>query len=163
MIIALLQIQSTGSRRALVVFSDGLDTSSVFSAGDVAEVARRSGVPVYVLCLAPAIGPQGPRSGRNAVMVPSAHEIVYLAQRSLKNLSRSSGGKAFDLQSLDELESIWGEIGEDLRRQSLVIYRTKPVGSEWRPLEVALKGGGRLRAPSGVYVASHAPEEREVP
>lgn len=153
MTMALLQIPSTGSRRALVVFSDGMDTNSLLSAGDVAEVARRSGVPIYVLSLRPSIGPHTPRMGRAAVMIPTPYEVVRREQGRLRRVTRSTGGRMFDLESLETLEAIWEEIGADLRKQSLVIYRTEPSGSEWRPIEVSMKGAGRLRAPAGVYVA----------
>jgi VWFA-related protein len=53
LITALLQLQASGSRKGVVVFSDGIDVSSVFSSGDAAEVARRAGVPIYVLALTP--------------------------------------------------------------------------------------------------------------
>ncbi len=153
MTIALLQIPSPGSRRALVVFSDGMDTNSLLSAGDVAEVARRSGVPIYVLSLRPTIGPHTPRSGRSAVMIPTPYEVVRREQGRLRRLTRSTGGKTFNLDSLEKLESIFAEIGEDLRKQSLVIYQTEPSASEWRPVEVSLRGRGSLRSPEGVYVA----------
>jgi VWFA-related protein len=160
MITALMRLQVSGCRRALVVFSDGLDTSSIFSAGDVAEVARRIGVPIYVLSFTVEV-PSVPRYGRNAVLVPSPAEKLHNAQRELAKVSTNSGGKAFRLRSLDQLSSIWNEIGVDLRKQSLVIYRTDPAGPEWRPLELSLAGGRRVRAPAGVYVAGDSPETAE--
>jgi VWFA-related protein len=144
MITALLRLQVSGSRRALVVFSDGMDNASVFGARDVAEVARRIGVPIYVLSFAPDVKP-GPsqRLGRMAAV----------AHSDLARLGRSSGGKVFRVRSLDQLGAIWSEIGADLRKQSLVVYRTDPAGDAWRTLQLSIRGGGRLRAPSGVYVA----------
>lgn len=162
-ILALLQIASSGSRRALVVFSDGQDTTSAFSAYDVATVARRSGVPIYVLSLEPPRAIEPPRMGRSTVMSPTIRETMDKAQRALAQLSKSTGGRAFDLESLDQLDSIWAAIGEDLRKQSLVIYQTRPAGSEWRTLEMSLKGGGKLRAPAGVVVVSKGSDGKEAP
>jgi hypothetical protein len=57
------------------------------------------------------------------------------------------------MKSLESLGAHWNEIGADLRRQSLVIYRTGTAGEEWRTLEIAVKGRGPVRAPSGVFVS----------
>lgn len=160
MIMALLQIQAAGSRRALVVFSDGMDSSSAFSRSDVAEVARRSGVPVYLLLITPQVS-EPPRFGRETVMTPTAHELIRRTHGELENLAEATGGKSFHLGSLADLPSIWSQIGEDLRKQSLVIYRAAPQGREWRTLQIALTRGGRLRAPSGVHVS--AVEEQQEP
>lgn len=138
-ITALLQLQQAGSRKALVVFSDGFDVSSVHSSDDVAEVARRAGVPIYVLMLTP----EGELRS----------EAVF-ARHGLTGISQRSGAKVFELRSLDDLGSFWNQIGEDLRRQSLLIYRTDTAGAEWRPLDVSVKGRGPVRAPSGVFVTS---------
>ncbi|HYR30152.1 MAG TPA: VWA domain-containing protein [Thermoanaerobaculia bacterium] len=123
---ALLQMRSPESRKAIVVFSDGLDGSSVLTAEAVAEVARRSGVPIYVLSF---------------------------GGEAMANVSTRTGGKSFAMRSLDELPGYWSEIGADLRRQSLVIYRTDTSGAEWRTLEITAQGQ-RVRAPSGVYVTA---------
>lgn len=130
MINALLQLQSTGSRKAMIVFSDGLDGNSDFSAADVAEVARRAGVPIYVLAFAPE---------------KRTKPVIDLSERT--------GGKAFEMTSLESLGAHWNEIGADLRRQSLVIYRTGSSGEEWQTLEISVKDRGHVRAPSGVFVS----------
>jgi VWFA-related protein len=138
-ITALLQLQQTGSRKALVVFSDGFDVSSVFSSDDVAEVARRAGVPIYVLMFTP----EG-----------ELRTEAVVARHGLVGISERSGAKVFEVRSLDHLGGFWSRIGEDLRRQSLLVYRTGTAGAEWRPLEVSVKGRGPVRAPSGVFVTS---------
>ena len=127
---ALLQLQASGSRKALVVFSDGLDGDSAFSSADVAEMARRAGVPIYVLAFAPEED-----------------------SKPLMALSKRTGGKAFVMEALENLAALWDEIGNDLRRQSLVIYRTATAGQEWRTVEIAANGRP-VRAPSGVFVSA---------
>jgi VWFA-related protein len=159
MITALMRLQVSGWRRALVVFSDGMDTSSIFRAGDVAEVARRIGVPIYVLSFAPTFPsapsvPSLPGQGHGVLHEPTPEELAFAGRQELARISANSGGKAFKLRSLDQLSSIWNEIGADLRKQSLVIYRTDSTGPEWRTLQLSIKGGRRIRAPSGVYVVA---------
>jgi len=146
MITAILQLQAGGSRRAIVVLSDGLDNASVFAMSDVLEVARRNAVPLYVATLNPFF--QAPPS-RNSMPVikPEAK-----AQKELAQLARSSGGMAFELRSVERVGAIWKEIADDLRNQSLVIYRTSGGEGGWRKLEVSLRKGGAIRAPEGVFI-----------
>ena len=150
---ALLDLQTGGSRRALVVFSDGLDNSSVFAARDVQEVARRVGVPIYVLAFNPLEPPEPSRYGKKEAASPSTAKLILAAQRELATLAMRSGGKAFSLESFDKLSTVWNDIGADLRKQSLVLFRTEPgAGDEWRTLDISAKDGGALRAPAGVFV-----------
>jgi len=151
MLSALLQLQAPGWRRALIVFSDGLDNASSFTAGDVSDVAKRSGVPVYVMSLQPE-----PPVGVPGLAMRSAH-WVFQARTELMKIARRSGGMAYDLASLDNLDAIWNEIGHDLGRQSLVVYQPSPGARDWRALEV-FDGTRRLRAPSGLAVGGEKPD-----
>ena len=155
-ITSLLQLQTTGTRRALIVFSDGLDASSVFASRDVAEVARRAGVPIYALAFVHPVPPQVQVPGTRLRPDPAATAIA-VARQGLVNLSRDSGGLAFELRSLGKLQSHWDAIGADLARQSLVVYRAAESGPEWRPLELSLPRKGRVRAPAGAWVIAKAP------
>jgi hypothetical protein len=84
------------------------------------------------------------------------------AQDALARLARSSGGMAFELRAVDRAGSIWQKIADDLRNQSLVIYKTSGENGGWRKLDVSLKQGGTLRAPEGVFIdAGGAAEERQ--
>lgn len=153
LITALLQLQTTGTRKALVVFSDGLDGTSTFTSNDVAEIARRSGVPIYVLAFSHFI-PSLPRLPGSRVSPATDAELeLRRAQRRLMGLSDDSGGQAFEMRSLDHLTSQWARIGDDVRKQSLVIYRTADDGPAWRSLEITHEGK-RVRAPGGVYVTT---------
>jgi len=82
----------------------------------------------------------------------SAH-WVFAARTELMKLAWNSGGKAFDLASLENLDAIWNEIGRDLGRQSLVVYQPSPGARDWRALEV-FDGARRLRAPTGLAVGA---------
>jgi VWFA-related protein len=155
MILSLLQLQSIGSRRAMVVMSDGWDNSSVFSQDDVEEVARRSAVPIYVLTLNPRYDrPPSPVRrdvGRAGSSMPLKSRAVK-EQVRFGRLGGATGGDSFTLRSLGKLGSYWSKISDDLSRQSIVIYHPSPTGPTWRPIDVSLRRGGALRAPSGVYV-----------
>jgi VWFA-related protein len=161
MILALMRLQVSGRRRAMIVFTDGMDTTSIFRTSDVAEVARRIGVPIYVLSFA-AQALYTPRLGPQAVLTPSAADRVRRALQTIEKISKDSGGRLFHLDSLEELSKFWSSIGSDLARQSLVVYRTDPRrSSEWRSLEISVKGGKSVRAPAGVYIAGENGEEND--
>jgi VWFA-related protein len=150
MLSALLQLQAPGWRRALVVFSDGLDNASSFTAGDVSEVAKRSGVPIYVMSLQPE-----PPVGVPGLAMRNARWL-FLARTELMKIARRSGGKAFDLGSLENLAGFFDEIGRDLERQSLVVYQPSRSARDWRTIEV-FDGARRLRAPTGLAVGGEEP------
>jgi VWFA-related protein len=154
LITAYLQFHSTGVRRALIVFSDGLDSSSTFSDRAVFEVARRSGVPTYVLTLTPKelIAPVAPR-GRDIVLLPSQQELIQRARKELRQVSHETGGKPFDMRSVSALPEIYAEIAADLQRQSLAIFKPSSSSSEWRRIEVRAKGK-KVRSPAGIFVSA---------
>lgn len=139
MIGALLAVRSTGSRRALVVLSDGIDNGSVFGLDVVEEVARRSGAPVYVLAFSD--------SGERA----RSSESGSMTQQKLLDFSRATGAKSFRLNSLDNLPEILEQIADDLRKQALVVYSPNPALPSWRAIEIT-EQGRPVRAPSGIYV-----------
>ena len=157
MVDALLQLQTRGSRRALIVFTDGMDNSSRFSSDDVAALARRSGVPIYLIAQAPLARA---RVTSTSMPVLSDAELVRRTQMTLAKMSHSTGGQGHLVRSLEKLHSVWTAIGADLGKQWLVAYRPAASGDDWRSLEV-FSGARRLRAPSGVQVAEESMEEGE--
>ncbi len=88
-------------RRAIVVLSDGEDTSSMVTDDQLVDLARRGGVVVYTIgLLAP------PSAGRPAPTLPT-----YV----LTALARETGGRAYFPRSLAELDEAYDRIGADLR------------------------------------------------
>ena len=136
MILGLLQFEGVKGRRALVVFSDGMDTRSRYHNGDVAELARRSNIPLYVIAAAPH----------------STTQWVLLVSQ-LTRVSESTGGLTHRLSDLGKLGAVYAQIEADLRAQSLVVIRTDAGKSEkdWRKIEVSVPGRPRVRAPEGYY------------
>ncbi|MEA2489334.1 MAG: Ca-activated chloride channel, partial [Acidobacteriota bacterium] len=49
MALGLLQFEGTKGRRALIVFSDGFDLTSQYTAAEIADLARRVSVPVHAI------------------------------------------------------------------------------------------------------------------
>lgn len=144
--VGLMQMEGVRGRRALVVFTDGMDSTSRYGASAVAELARRSHVPIHLIAAAPARSiVRGPAGGaRNWAMEFDA----------LVRMAESTGGSGHRLGALGNLPRIYASIGDALRSQYLVVVRTDPgeSASEWREIRVGVRSGGpTIYAPAGYY------------
>jgi VWFA-related protein len=83
--------ERAGAGRALVVISDGLDTSSVLAPYEVAALASSIDVPVYVVAV---VSPLDDPSHKSAVVHPDAHG-------GLLDLAELTGGDVFYVSALD--------------------------------------------------------------
>src|SRR5690349_13119762 len=86
-------------RQAIVVLSDGDDTSSVIEYDDVLDLAKRSETAIY------AIGLRTPETGRGKFKE---------AEFVLRQLSQETGGRVFFPTSIAELPKIYEQISEEL-------------------------------------------------
>jgi Ca-activated chloride channel family protein len=112
-VFSLYHMRGIRDRRALVLLSDGDDTTSQIDFDTTLEHARASGVIVYCIGLnLPNLDP-----------TPRMH---------LRALARETGGRAFFVGEAAELAGVYGEIAEELRRQVLVAYASDRPGDESR-------------------------------
>lgn len=111
-------------RRALILLSDGEDTSSTVAFRDALEYARRSGVSIYTI---------GLRIGRTDIGV----------RRKLENLAQETGGRTFYIKEAVELDEVYDEIEAELRSQYLLAYNSDQggIGTEYREITLEVKGG----------------------
>jgi Ca-activated chloride channel family protein len=110
-------------RRAMVVLSDGEDTSSLVSEEQLMDLARRAEVAIY------AIGLFGPRPPLTAGPPPT---------HFLTALSRETGGRAYFPKELTDLDGVYDRIAEELRTLYGVGYvsgNTRRDGA-WRRIAV---------------------------
>ncbi|MBI4477629.1 MAG: VWA domain-containing protein [Acidobacteria bacterium] len=139
--------RSTG-RRAVLVITDGIDTSSQLSASEVSGVASAIDVPVYILAVvSPLDHPGGDDAASNAARSPLAGELVDLAQWT--------GGHLFVTSAPAQTSVAARQIVSELRHQYLIAFES--VGtSGWHPLEIRTRDRKlTVRARSG-YVAGTA-------
>jgi VWFA-related protein len=92
-------------RQAIVVLSDGEDTSSAIGFENVIETARRSGVSIFTISLGHDLAAGGGRRHFSE----SAYEMRLLAQES--------GAQAFFPGEIDELGPVYDRIAAELRHQ----------------------------------------------
>lgn len=98
-------------RQAIVVLSDGEDTSSLLPFEEVLELAKRSVTGIYAI---------GLRSKE-----PRVASTFNEADFVLKSLSQETGGRAYFPQSVGELDAIYSQIGDELSSQYTVGYTSR--------------------------------------
>jgi Ca-activated chloride channel homolog len=116
---------STGDvrRQAIVVLSDGEDTSSLVPFEEVLDLAKRSEVIVYT------IGIRGRDLGARGF--PEAEFV-------LKQFAQETGGRAFFPTGATELEGIYAQIADELAAQYALAYssRNPRRDGQWRRIVV---------------------------
>jgi Ca-activated chloride channel family protein len=115
-------------RLAVVLLSDGHDTSSLLSDDHVIDAARRSGVTVYTIGLPPA----------STTEVTDASRVEYF----LKLLAQESGGRAYFPRELRELDGVYETIAVEMRTRYSLAYVSGNASHDgsWRRLAVHLPG-----------------------
>lgn len=146
--LGLLQFAATPGRRALVVFSDGVDKGSRHDLSQVIDLALRTAIPIYLIRA----------ETEELTKIPDDEKFPRQRyERELASMIDGSGGEAYMLRGTEGLLDAYREIAEDIRRQILVTYVTEGrVGSlEWRKVDIrSKKRGVSLRAPKGFFVGS---------
>jgi Ca-activated chloride channel homolog len=140
--------RGSGSRKALLLITDGMDNHSRYSFSNVQEFAREHDVQIYAIGLVDEFNPQG---------------TGYQGRGVLEGLANLTGGRAFFPSSVYELESICAQIGVDLKNQYVLGYRSlnRSYDGKWRKVRVKVntpKGTPSLsvRAKTGYYASSFA-------
>ncbi len=93
----------TPRRNAIVLLSDGQDTSSKQKLDTVLDLANRSNTAIYAVGLG-----ERDEGGRLA---------TFEAEVALRRLARETGGRAFFPTDMQQLPSIYDEIRRDLASQ----------------------------------------------
>ena len=135
MVFALYQLRGIRGRKAIVLLSDGDDTSSLVSYEDALEFARRSGAAIYAI---------GLDVGATKMTIRS----------KLEKLAAETGGRSYFVAKADELDGVYSEISRELRSQYLLAFAPDPPGQEgvFSTVEVRARGGKlKARAPRGYY------------
>jgi Ca-activated chloride channel family protein len=101
-------------RQAIVVLSDGEDTSSLVSFDDVLSLARRMGVNIYTVSLQSRLAADHPA-------LPSAHRYFSEADYAMKTLARETGAQAF-FPVAGELKTVYASIAAELASQYSIGY-----------------------------------------
>jgi Uncharacterized protein encoded in toxicity protection region of plasmid R478, contains von Willebrand factor (vWF) domain len=108
--------ESDAGRSLLIVFSDGVDTSSWLDAESVLETARRGDVVVY-----------GVEVGARRASFP-------------RDLTEITGGRLFSVESTGGLSAVFTKILEEFRNRYLISYSPEGVAAGgWHRLDVRVR------------------------
>jgi Ca-activated chloride channel family protein len=132
-------------RQAIVVLSDGEDTSSLLPFEEVLDLAKRSETAIYSI---------GLRSNENAA---SASKGFKEAEFVLRQLSQETGGRAFFPGQLSELSGVYGQISDELSSQYTVGYASKNPKRDgsWRRVVVRVnRPSTTARTKQGYFAAT---------
>jgi Ca-activated chloride channel family protein len=112
-------------RRAIVVLSDGDDTSSLLPFDEVLDLAKRSETAIYGIGLRSHEGATESRGFREAEFV-------------LRQLSQETGGRAFFPNQTLDLAKVYGQISDELSSQYTVGYTSRNARHDglWRRIVV---------------------------
>jgi Ca-activated chloride channel family protein len=97
-------------RQALVVFSDGEDTSSLISFDEVLDLAKRSETAIYTIAL------RG---------IDTQTKGFREAEFVMRQLAQETGGRSFFPSRIDELTGVYSQIADELASQYTIGYTSK--------------------------------------
>jgi VWFA-related protein len=110
-------------RQALIVFSDGEDTSSLVSFEEVLDLAKRSETAIYAIAL------RG-----NDVQAKGFREAEFV----MRTLAQETGGRAFFPARIEDLSGVYAQIADELASQYTIGYTSgnQRRDGAWRRLVV---------------------------
>jgi Ca-activated chloride channel family protein len=115
-------------RQAIVVLSDGEDTSSLLPFEEVLDLAKRSETAIYTIGLRAGEGP--------ATATKGFKEAEFV----MRQLSQQTGGRAFFPNAPADLATVYGQIADELSSQYTVGYtsRNPKRDGSWRRVVVRI-------------------------
>jgi Ca-activated chloride channel homolog len=131
------------TKKALLVLSDGIDTSSQRSVKEVQEAIRRSEILVYALAV-------------NGTADGGLFDTDAVDANALRKLTDDTGGRTEVVKGFKNLDQATSRLADELNQQYVIGYAAPPNrDGRWHTIkvEVVKKRGTRVRARSG-YVAS---------
>jgi VWFA-related protein len=117
-------------RQAIVVFTDGADTSSLMDFDEVLDLARRSETAIYTIAL------------RSPFEIAS--RTYADTDFSLRQLAQQTGGRPFFASRIEDLAGVYGQIADELASQYVVGFVSKNTKRDgaWRKLTVRVAREG---------------------
>ena len=126
-------------RQALIVFSDGEDTSSLVSFDEVLDLAKRSETAIYTIALRGA--DTQTRGFREAEFV-------------MRQLAQETGGRSFFPTKIEDLNGVYAQIGDELASQYTLGYSSRNGRRDgaWRRIVVQVaRANTTPRTKKGYY------------
>jgi Ca-activated chloride channel family protein len=130
------EVSKRPGKKALIVFTDGDDNSSVLNASSAVTRAKRLGIPLYSV---------------------AEGEAMHSAKlkKLLEDLSENTGGIAYHVNKLDDIGNAFREIASVLQHLYMISYKptSDPADAKWRKISLEVKGSQdyKIRAKEGYF------------
>jgi len=133
----------SATHRAMVVLTDGIDTSSRLTAPEVSELAGSIDVPVYIVATVPSVDQR--------VMMEAAERGGPSGTADLRDLAEWTGGRLQFASTMTETVVVAAGIVGDLRQQYVLAIEAA-AEREWRRLHLRVKNPAvTVKARSGYF------------
>jgi Ca-activated chloride channel family protein len=130
---SLNRIRNQPGRKAVIIFSDGADTTSTLKDRDVVDYARAVEATVYSIGFTGS-GGSSPRG-------------------FLKKIASETGGEFFAPGDIGDLIRVFNQISDELKNHYLLAYTpTRPADGTWRQIELKVdRPGADVRVRKGYF------------
>jgi Ca-activated chloride channel family protein len=120
----------SSAHKAIVVLTDGIDTSSKLTAAQVSGLASSIDVPVFVMATVP--------SADRRSMMETADRATASQAADLRDLADWTGGQLVFASTFAETMAVASRLVADLRQQYVLAIEATNA-REWRRLEVSVR------------------------
>jgi VWFA-related protein len=136
-------VSRSSTHKAIIVLTDGIDTSSTMTARDVSGLASSIDVPVFVVATVPSLDQR--------LMLEATERATPSDAADLRDLSEWTGGQLVFASSLVETATAAATLVGELRQQ--YVLAIEAAGEhEWRRLDVRVRRRSAIvKARSGYY------------
>jgi VWFA-related protein len=133
----------SGARKAVIVLTDGIDTSSTLTAPQVSGLASSIDVPVFVVATVPSVDQR--------TLMETADRVPRPEAVDLRDLAEWTGGQLVFASSFTETVVVASSLVEQLRQQYVLAIEAASA-HEWRRLDVRVKHpAANVKARSGYF------------
>ncbi|MEW6128217.1 MAG: VWA domain-containing protein [Acidobacteriota bacterium] len=134
------QLAKVEGRKAIIILTDGDDTSSKITYNQALASIIKSGAVVYVISKAQ----QMIKAMNGALYRGAAVQRFERAERIMTELCRKTGGQLFSPLKDEEMKEIYAQIARELKNQYIITYvpKNEKRDGNLRSIKVFLSRGG---------------------
>lgn len=137
--------ERSAAHKAIIILTDGIDTSSSMSAPEVSAIASSIDVPVYIVATVASAADKTAMSGA------AAERPVVTEAADLRDLAEWTGGRLVFATTFEETVNAAADLLGELRQQYVLAIEAAAT-PEWRRLEVRVKrSSASVKARSGYF------------
>ena len=139
--LASLSADRSDTRKVILLFTDGEDTSSKVGMGDILDRARDEEVMIYSI-------------GLQSDYFNGQQRVRTRPDKGLRKLAEETGGGYFELKSTDDLGPTFTRVAQELHSQYIVGFSPEVLDGKIHKLEVRIRKSGMTPRTRKSYVAA---------